>query len=139
MKLLAKYKTYIFSGLAILAFCTLMFLFDVPCPVKYLTGISCAGCGMSRALLSALRLDLSAAFYYHPLWIAVIPGACLFAFFGANGKKRALSITLWSFGAVFVAVWLYRVFFTESSVVEISLHEGAIARLIEWISNVLAR
>jgi hypothetical protein len=94
---------------------------------------------MSRACLSALTLDFVSAFEYHPLWIAVIPGACLFAFFGANGKKRASSITLWSFGVVFVAVWLYRLIFTDSSVVEVSLHEGAIARLIEWISNVLAR
>ena len=29
----------------------------VTCPILYLTGISCAGCGMSRAWLSLLRGD----------------------------------------------------------------------------------
>ena len=31
----------------------------VTCPILFLTGISCAGCGMSRAWLSLLRLDLA--------------------------------------------------------------------------------
>ena len=42
--------------------------FGVTCPIRFLTGISCAGCGMSRAWLSLLRLDLAGAVYYHPLF-----------------------------------------------------------------------
>ena len=40
----------------------------VTCPILFLTGISCAGCGMSRAWLSLLRLDLAGAFAFHPLF-----------------------------------------------------------------------
>ena len=36
----------------------------VTCPIRFLTGVSCAGCGMSRAWLALARLDLSAAAYY---------------------------------------------------------------------------
>ena len=40
----------------------------ITCPIKFFTGISCAGCGMSRAWLSVLRLDMAGAFRYHPLF-----------------------------------------------------------------------
>lgn len=43
------------------------------CPFRYFFGIACPGCGMTRALLSALRLDLAAAFAYHPLWPFLLP------------------------------------------------------------------
>lgn len=39
------------------------------CPSRILVGISCPGCGMSRAIMAALHLHLKEAFYYHPLVI----------------------------------------------------------------------
>ena len=44
---------------------------DLPCLFRYWTGIPCPGCGLSRAWLSALRLDLSAAFRYHPMFWSI--------------------------------------------------------------------
>lgn len=41
------------------------------CPFRGLTGIPCPGCGMSRAWLAALRLDMTAAFRYHPMFWSV--------------------------------------------------------------------
>ena len=49
----------------------------VTCPILFLTGISCAGCGMSRAWLSLLRLDLAGAFAFHPLFWLPVPAAAL--------------------------------------------------------------
>ena len=52
----------------------------VTCPILFLTGISCAGCGMSRAWLSLLRLDLAGAFAFHPLfWLTVAAAALTLA------------------------------------------------------------
>lgn len=45
-----------------------MQLLGITCPIKFLTGISCPGCGMTRAWLALLRLDLHAALAYHPLF-----------------------------------------------------------------------
>ena len=42
--------------------------FGVTCPIKYITGISCAGCGMSRAWISLLHFNIHDAFMYHPLF-----------------------------------------------------------------------
>ena len=47
------------------------------CPIRLVTGVSCAGCGMTRAWLSVLRLDLRQAFYYHPLFLLPPVGAAL--------------------------------------------------------------
>ena len=49
----------------------------VTCPIRFLTGISCAGCGMSRAWLSLLRLDFAGALRFHPLFWLPIPAAAL--------------------------------------------------------------
>ena len=42
--------------------------FGVTCPIKYITGISCAGCGMSRAWIALLHFNIHDAFKYHPLF-----------------------------------------------------------------------
>ncbi len=38
------------------------------CPLKALFGIPCAGCGLTRAMLCAAKLDFLNAFRYHPLF-----------------------------------------------------------------------
>ena len=59
----------------------------VTCPILYFTGISCAGCGMSRAWMCLLHLDFAGAFYYHPLfWIPGV-GAILFPFWNRIPEK----------------------------------------------------
>lgn len=39
------------------------------CYTKAFTGLPCPGCGMTRAWLSAFRLDFKSAFFYHPLFL----------------------------------------------------------------------
>ncbi len=43
------------------------------CPFEIILGIPCPACGMTRAWVSAFKLDFSKAFYYHPLFLLVIP------------------------------------------------------------------
>ena len=57
--------------LIIVVIYVLLYILGIGCPIKFFTGISCAGCGMTRAWLSALRLDFKSAFYYHPLFFTV--------------------------------------------------------------------
>ena len=53
---------------AIIGMYGMMGMMGITCPILFMTGISCAGCGMTRAWLSLFRLDFGAAFYYHPLF-----------------------------------------------------------------------
>ena len=50
------------------------------CPTRYLFGIPCPGCGMTRALLALITLDVERAMYYHPLCIMVVIVGMIFAF-----------------------------------------------------------
>ncbi len=45
-----------------------LFLLGITCPIKFLTGVSCPGCGMTRAWLALLRLDFFSALAFHPLF-----------------------------------------------------------------------
>ncbi len=127
---LVKYKTYLITLCALVLYVLLAFLFKIPCPIKYLTGISCAGCGMSRALISAVTLNFAEAFAYHPLWVTVLPAAIAFAILGANGKKRASMILLVSLAVLFFATWIIRIA-ANDEIVKTDLANSAIARLFE--------
>ncbi len=43
-------------------------LFVYKCPIKAIFGVSCAGCGLTRAMVCAIKLDFVNAFNYHPLF-----------------------------------------------------------------------
>jgi hypothetical protein len=60
----------ILTGSVLIA--AIVFSFTAGCPFLLVTGIPCPGCGMTRAILSALRFDFTAAFGYHPLFPLVI-------------------------------------------------------------------
>ena len=87
----------------------LMYIFDVRCFFKLLFKISCPGCGMTRAWLSLLKLDIATAFRYHPMfWSAPILGA-LYLFDGEIFKQKWLNylITTGILGGL-IACWVVR-------------------------------
>lgn len=47
--------------------------FKIPCPIKFATGFDCPGCGISRVLLSYLRLDFKTAFFTNPVITVILP------------------------------------------------------------------
>lgn len=49
----------------------------ITCPILELTGISCPGCGMTRAWLCVLHGDAAGAFSYHPLFLLPVVLAVL--------------------------------------------------------------
>ncbi|MCR8634236.1 DUF2752 domain-containing protein [Paenibacillus sp. N5-1-1-5] len=46
---------------------------EIPCVFHELTGFYCPGCGMTRAVLSLLKLDFYQAFRYNPLLFLILP------------------------------------------------------------------
>lgn len=79
----------------------------ITCPIRFLTGISCAGCGMSRAWLALLHLDLSTALRMHPLFWLPIPAAVLLL---GRGRlpERARRIGLYLCAGLFGIVYIVR-------------------------------
>lgn len=88
-----------------------LYLLDIGCVFRLMTGIPCPGCGMTRAWLAALRLDFAAAFAYHPLfWM--VPIAFVLAFVReetTSGKvKRGIDIVIAVLCVLVIAVWIVR-------------------------------
>ncbi len=59
----------------------------IPCPIYWITGLQCPGCGISRMFLSMLRLDFLAAFHYNPAVFCLLP-----IFFLVGARKVYLYI-----------------------------------------------
>ena len=51
----------------------------IPCPLRFLTGLKCPGCGVTRMCISLLRGNFSAAWQYNPVLLCLLP---LFLFLG---------------------------------------------------------
>lgn len=64
------------------------------CPIYRIFHIECLGCGMTHAVLSALRFDFPAAFHYHPMFWSVPIIALFILFEGKLFKKKAINIIL---------------------------------------------
>ena len=123
--------------LALIAVIYLIFhLIGIGCPIKFMTGISCPGCGMSRACISLLRLDFAAAFGFHPLfWI--VPAFPLLYILKEAGKlpKKPYDICIGVICVLFLVVWLYRMLFEGGDIVVFKPHESIFFRILEVLKN----
>lgn len=125
-----KIKSWIELAIVVIGVYWVLNIFGIGCPIKYLTGVSCAGCGMTRAWLSVLRFDLSTAFNYHPLFL-LPPIVIVGILFKGKIPRKVYSISMWLIILIFVAVYLYRLFGLDDTVVEINFFNGAIYKWIK--------
>ena len=105
------------------------------CPIQFFTGISCLGCGMSRAALALLKLDFELAFTMHPL-IFLMPFVAIAIIFRNKLSPKIKNILFVVTIALFIVVYIFRII-TESDVVLINPEDGYIYRLITAIFNIL--
>lgn len=92
---------------AVLVYALVIALTPLSCPFWMVTGLPCPGCGMSRALLALVRLDIKTAFSYHLMvWSLPILYLC-FLFDGKLFQKKWLNGVLYGILAVgFLIHWL---------------------------------
>ena len=67
-----KSKKQIVLTLCVFALALAVYSLLIGCPLRQLFGVKCPMCGMTRAVLSLLRLDFSGAFHWHPAWPLVL-------------------------------------------------------------------
>lgn len=104
----------------------------IGCPIKYLTGVSCPGCGMTRAWKSVLYLDFAAAFSYHPLWILPVPGVFLLLF-KDRMPKWVYRLMLGLIIVAFLVVYAIRMASGDSEIVVFRPSKGLIGRAVRRI------
>lgn len=111
IQLYKKNKEKLFVFLCFLLVCVIMQIFNIPCIIKYTTGIECLGCGMTRALMSAFVLNFKKAFGYHPMFWSV---PFLFLYFLKDGYLFKNKILNMSFGLLialgFIVNWFIKIF-----------------------------
>ena len=122
--------------------------FGITCPIKFITGVSCAGvesaadgelfscagCGMSRAWLACLRLDFKKAFYYHPLFI--FP-PCMVCVFLMRNKINAViyKVFIGFVLLLFCAVYLYRMIVGNNDIVVFEPQHNIIFQILKIIKK----
>jgi hypothetical protein len=103
------------------------FLVGVTCPIKFLTGVSCPGCGMSRAEFAFIRGDIRKAFYYHPLFPLPIVVLILLPF-REKIPEFIKRIFLLVIIMAFMVVFFWRMFFLDQDIVVFDPWNGLIFR-----------
>lgn len=112
------------------AACFLLSLTGIGCPIKWLTGMSCAGCGMTRAAVCVLKLQFGRAYEYHPLVYAMPLCALLFLFWDKIPVK-ARKVIAAAVIVCFAVVYLARLQ-NPSSVISIEPENGMIMRICRF-------
>ena len=103
-------------------------LFGITCPIKYLTGISCMGCGMTRAYICLLRLDIKGAFYYHPLFFAP-PLICAVYLLRGRISRKKYKLFFLTIVILFVIIYIIRMCAPDNDIVVFNPYEGKLAEL----------
>ena len=132
MQKVKKHKNKIMAGFIACLFTVIYAVFG--CPIKYITGISCMGCGMTRAFWAASRMRFVEAYHYHPLWPLVIVWIPLF-FFRKKINKNIMNVLVGITVVAFLLVFLYRMIYGHDHVVVFEPTKGAIFRLFKAIKH----
>ena len=98
---------------AIVTFAIVVFLlnrlFDRVCPSVFITGLPCAGCGMTRSLLALMRLDPVSAAHYNPSIFLWIPVAVVFIWKRYIKQEDTHVIQWWilavAIGMLIIYIW----------------------------------
>ncbi|MBS6194650.1 MAG: DUF2752 domain-containing protein [Clostridiales bacterium] len=106
------------------------------CPLLYLTGISCPGCGMTRAWISVLHLDFAQAFACHPLFPTAPLFALVFLFEDRiDFRKYRWAVVLTA--VLFFLVYFIRLIWIPNDIVVFEPENGQIYRTLQNLLGLL--
>ena len=120
---------YIVPASVIVGIYFLLHIVGIGCPIRFLTGISCAGCGMTRAWLSVEKMDFKSAFYYHPLFFVPLIwllGFCMRNRIGSMTKKIFIAVTV----ILFIFCYVMRMAYGDGEVVYFHPTNGLLFQII---------
>ena len=130
-----KYREALLAIGAVALLYGIFYIAGIGCPIKFITGLSCAGCGMTRAYLSLLKLDFAEAFYYHPLFM-LPPLALLLVLIKKRLPGKLYLISMFTITGAFLIIYLVRLFDPNDMVVVFEPKEGLFYRIIVFVGGV---
>ena len=115
---------------------TLFFhLTGIGCPIRFVTGIPCPGCGLTRAALALLHFNPSLAFYYHPM-IFALPLFGLILLLRSRLPQRLYKTLIFTLLILYVILYVVRLCDSHNTVIAVHLNQGLIYRIIHKIFGI---
>lgn len=68
---ITQWKEKLVFTVGYLLLAAVFYIWKLPCVFRALFGVVCPGCGMTRAVVAALRLDFAAAFSHHLMFWSI--------------------------------------------------------------------
>ncbi len=102
----------------------------ISCPIKFVTGISCAGCGMTRAWKAlSFSWGFRAGILLPSLFLLPVGFLALYLF--KNGiNPKVYKFFIFTICILFVIVYIYRIFNGSDTVVSVNIRDGLLYKLI---------
>ena len=87
------------------------FTVGIKCIFSLVLGIPCPFCGMTRAVVSVIKSDFTAAFSYHGMVWSLPILYLLFLYDGKLSESKHINIIVWSLlAAGFIINWIFHIF-----------------------------
>lgn len=118
-----KHTSSLILILSLILLSFLLTILGIGCPFKYFFGVSCAGCGMTRAWIRLFQLDFAGAFSCHPLFLFPIPFLLIIYFKGYISQKLYYFLIMLII-ALFFIVYLIRIINPMDSIVVFEPGDG---------------
>ncbi|MDD3369380.1 MAG: DUF2752 domain-containing protein [Lachnospiraceae bacterium] len=129
-----KLKDFVYVSCIITVLYFILHLLGIGCPIRFFTGISCPGCGMTRSWIALLHCNIADAFRYHPLFL-LPPIWVIFYFFQQNRGAHIITLFRLFCGCslgLFILVYLLRLFNPADSIVTFEPHKGLLYQIIHF-------
>ncbi|MBO4890966.1 MAG: DUF2752 domain-containing protein [Lachnospiraceae bacterium] len=133
--------------LSVVLFYVFLHVAGIGCPIRFFTGISCPGCGMTRAYIELLHFDPAHATFFHPLWPLPMIFVLLYvlrAYLKRNGitvRHEDAIIKAYAFAnyAAFLTVYIVRMLYLRSDPVVFAPYDGAIFKALSILRSLILR
>lgn len=129
-------KKYFFPIISILLIYLMFYITRIGCPIKFISGISCAGCGMTRSYYHLLHGNITEAFHFHPLFILPPLIIVVLIFQKYIPRKLKISFTIICI-FVFLIVYIFRLLNQADSVVVFNPSTGLIYRFANYVIHLM--
>lgn len=130
MKTVLKQKSIIAGCL--LLYMIIGYLLNYGCPFRFFLGLSCPGCGMTRAYIQVLHLNFTTAFYFHPLY-PLVPIMGLMWLFEDKIKPNWNRLFWIVVIVLFIAVYLIRFQDPNQDIVSFDFKESFLYKLYHFL------
>ena len=112
-RIMEDVKKYIWGAVALLLYYLAVHLFSTAfCPMIRVTGIPCAGCGLTRAMLFLLTGQIRRAFFINPMIFPVVVFGlyCVYFRYIKGTRIKGFTLLLSCLAGLMIISFLYRMY-----------------------------